>query len=215
MLPSPLRPVAAFEDQPGEPGQVLADVLKTRIAVAEGILLAVPGADGVEERTLTANGQLRWNPFATHFAYQPRLPEGEATAPFPARYRAPFDGLIEIGPGQYRLGSYAVLELTRSGLWLRPPTPDPATRQARAVPRDPSSAKLLFSASNADEAALLGQLAREAHGRLSSDARQASRILPFPPAGRLPGRPTGTSTISPVVSGGGCASPWRGTRSAG
>lgn len=161
--------------------QALADLLDSPVAVGAGVRIAVPAGPGPREtRTLLPDGVMSWTPFAAEFGYLPRSRTGGvASAPVLLdRVRPPVPGLAETAPGVYGYAEDAVLEVTQSGLWLRPPG-RPATSVAiRSVPADPQQAKVFYDDSSPGVAERMNALALDAVQRLEPEVRESVRVLP-------------------------------------
>ena len=160
-------------------GQALADAVDAPVVVGTGVQLAVPNdAGGLETRTLLPEGTMAWVPYASEFGYVPsRSTQGVAADPVPISYRAPIAGLAEVQHGVYVYGENALLEVTQSGLWMRPADTSSRSVGIRTVPPEPGQAKVFFDTGDLDTAIRMQVLAREAVGRLEPQARAAARLL--------------------------------------
>jgi hypothetical protein len=189
-LPADLRPAVRFarfgpSDGVAEPfGQALADAVDAPVIVSTGVRLLVPDrADGLEARTLLPEGTMSWVPYADDFGYmQSRATGGVPADPVPIGHRAPIAGLAQQRHGVYEYGEDALLEVTQSGLWMRPANEPPngdwiRDVGIRTVPPDPGHAKVFFDDGDLDTAARLQVLAQEAVARLEPQAREAARLL--------------------------------------
>jgi hypothetical protein len=179
-LPAEVRPAVRFDRfgpvetlsggaSAGAFGQSLADLLGSPVTVGLGVRVTVAPTD---LRTLLPEGAMNWTPFATDVAYVPRRTTGGVAAgPHVVMHRPPVPGLVETGSGIYEYDSDAVLEVTQSGLWVRPVEPPAGTAEVRSLPPDLSGAKLFFESGMRD-------VAVDVKLRMDPDLRTAFRILP-------------------------------------
>ncbi|MER6311661.1 hypothetical protein [Streptomyces sp. NPDC001657] len=171
-------PVAASGEE--TLGQALSDLLGRPVTVYCGLPVAGPAVTGEPDvHTVCPDGAPGWRPFARELGYLPRQQSGgQVLPPRPVSHRLPVHGLPELSPGVYGFAPDAVLEVTQSGLWMRPPT-EPADAQAvRALPLDPTAAKILYDTSSQQSAERMQLLALGALWRLDPATRQSSQVLP-------------------------------------
>ncbi|WP_371503121.1 hypothetical protein OG871_38125 [Kitasatospora sp. NBC_00374] len=165
-------------------GQALADLLGQSVALHPGL----PGAGRtrtheVEVHAVGEDGTLGWRLFARELGYVPRgTAGGHAVAPVVVTGRQPVHGLPELAPGVYRYAPDAVLEVTQSGLWMRPPTdlPDAALPDAapiRGLPVEPGTVKIVFDDGDRHTADRMQLLALDALWRLDPATRQTARVV--------------------------------------
>jgi len=184
-LPAGLLPALRFarfgpSDGVAEPfGQALADAVDAPVTVSTGVRLTVPdGKDGIEARTLLPEGTMAWAPYAEDFGYVPsRSTRGIPADPVPISYRPPIAGLPEQQHGVYEYGEDAVLEVTQSGLWMRPAGTPSENIAIRSVPPEPGHAKVFFDTGDFDTAVRMQVLAQQAVAQLEPQVRAAVWLL--------------------------------------
>ncbi|MFG3113664.1 hypothetical protein ACGF4C_04660 [Streptomyces sp. NPDC048197] len=196
-------PVAA----PGEEtlGQALSDLLGRPVTVYCGLPVAGPAVTGEPDvHAVCPDGSPGWRPFARELGYLPRQQcGGQVLPPRPFSHRLPVHGLPELSPGVYGYAPDAVLEVTQSGLWMRPPTEPADAHAVRALPLDPTAAKILYDTSSRQSAERMQLLALGALWRLDPATRQSSQVLPAAMAVSGVAAPGGQEvTVGQVVSGG-------------
>jgi hypothetical protein len=185
LIPAGLRADVRFtrfgpdEEPDGCFGQALADHVQGPVVVGTGVQLLVPAdRGGTEIRTLLPAGAMRWTPFVSDLGYLPRRSPGRAPAdPRPIGHRPPVHGLTEVSPGVYEYGPDAVLEVTQSGLWMRPAKEPRGSGRIRAVPTEPEHGKLFFDSAPA-VAGRMRELAADLLQRLEARVRGVFQILP-------------------------------------
>ncbi|MFF3497926.1 hypothetical protein [Streptomyces sp. NPDC003247] len=167
----------------GDLGQGLADLLGGPVTLCAGI--PEPARAGADARTHTvlADGTRGWRPFAREVEHTPRPSGGgPAAPPRIVAHRRPLPGLAEITEEvyrqTYRYAPGVVLEVVRSGLWLRPPHAPSDADRVRRAPLAPAHAVIWYDAGSAATADRLRQLARQVRDRLGTAAGQDCRVLP-------------------------------------
>ncbi|MEY9895440.1 hypothetical protein ABIA31_009129 [Catenulispora sp. MAP5-51] len=160
-------------------GQALADLFATPVVAATGVPVLAPwGSGGSRIRVLLPNGAMHWRPYVWDLRYLPRA-EGKAQDPEPVGYRAPIEGLAEVASGVYEYAPDAVLEVTRSGLWMRPPEPPRDASAVRSAPIDPGRSRVFHAATGtAAVAERMRRLAAEVLPRLETEVRKLAEVLP-------------------------------------
>jgi hypothetical protein len=160
-------------------GQALADLFATPVVAATGVPVLAPwGSGGSRIRVLLPNGAMHWRPYVWDLRYLPRA-EGKAHDPEPVGYRAPIEGLAEVASGVYEYAPDAVLEVTRSGLWMRPPEPPRDVSAVRSAPIDPGRSRVFHAATGtAAVAERMRRLAAEVLPRLETEVRKLAEVLP-------------------------------------
>lgn len=186
-LPSGLYPALRFArlgrlDHPGPAssyGQVLADAVDAPLIAGNGVRLTVPGtAGGIEVCTLLPEGAMSWNPYVGDLGYVPaRTTGGVAADPVAIDSRSPLPGLRQSRPGVFEYGEDAVVEITQSGLWMRPAAEPADGARVRATPPEPGHTKVVFDDSSKETAHRMRRLARELIGRLEPQVRAVARLL--------------------------------------
>ncbi len=171
-------------------GYELADLLGAPVTVEPGVpVLAPSAAGGTRTRTLLPDGAMRWQPYVWGLRYLPRSADGAEpdAGPEPVGYRAPIEGLFEVAPAVYEYAPESVLEVTQSGLWMRPPGASPESAVVRGAPPEPDRTKLFYTAPiqvapNAagarPDAERMRRLAEEAAARLEPDLAEVCDVLP-------------------------------------
>ena len=185
-LPGALRPAVRFAGFGGSDdgmalyGQTLADALDTPVVLADGVQLAQPTpGGGFELRTVLRRGVMAWSPYVGDLGYLPvRSTGGVVGDPVIIGHRAPIAGLQEREPGVYRYSHDAVLEVTQSGLWMRPHALPSDSFMVRAEQADPTFTMVVFDASTPASAHRMQLLATEMVERLEPGVRSVARILP-------------------------------------
>ena len=185
-LPGVLRPAVRFSgfggtDEGSNPsyGQQLADALDAPVVVGNGVQMAEPSAaGGYEMRTVMRQGVMSWPPYVFDLGYLPARSTGGTPAdPVAIGHRAPILGLREREPGVYEYSHDAVLEVTQSGLWVRPPALPSDSFNVRTEQADPAHAVVVFDASTGASAHRMQLLATEMVQRLEPRVRTRARIL--------------------------------------
>ncbi|MFJ6608452.1 hypothetical protein [Streptomyces lydicus] len=177
-------------------GQALSDLLGRPVTVYCGLPVAGPAVTGLPDvHTVCPDGSPGWRPFARELGYLPRQQSGgQVMPPRPVSHRPPVHGLPELSPGVYGFAPDAVLEVTQSGLWMRPPTEPADAHAVRALPLDPTAAKILYDTSSQQSAERMQLLALGALWRLDPATRQSSQVLPAAMATSGTGAPGGQVT---------------------
>ncbi|WP_194915250.1 hypothetical protein [Catenulispora rubra] len=179
-----IRPALRFADfgatDPAGPtlGQQLADRLGVGVVAGVGVPVLAPAGSrreqkGSQTRTLLAGGAMHWRPYVWDLKY---LPEG--ADPEPVEHRAPIEGLREVAPGIYEYAPGAVLEVTASGLMMRPPIYKAHAAAIRAAVPDPHHARMFHAADASVDADRMRSLADEAVARLEPEVRDSVAVLP-------------------------------------
>jgi hypothetical protein len=177
---APYGPVAVPEGS--ALGQVLADRFGQEVAVYAGLpTVGEPGTDGPQLLVPGADGTPGPPALLREVVYRPAGTSG-AVAPPPVLRgrRSPVDGLPEVSTGVYRYAPDAVLEVTQSGLWLRPPTASADAPAVHRVPADPGRVVIHFDAGTPDSAERMLSLAEEVRRRLDPVLGERCRVLPAP-----------------------------------
>ncbi|MEU1089409.1 hypothetical protein ABZ401_21770 [Streptomyces sp. NPDC005892] len=137
------------------------------------------GADGSPGRPLWAH----------EFVHVPPAEfPGPPPVPYAAVHRWPLDGLPEIRPGVHRLAEDVLVEVVRSGLWIRPSPAPVHAPQVRDADPDPERERVLCDAGSAEELPRLQRLARELVRSFSPELRDRVRLgvcRPTPPSRRV------------------------------
>ncbi|MBC9730530.1 hypothetical protein [Streptomyces sp. TRM68367] len=201
-VPADIRPLARFipygpvEVPEGSTlGQALADRLDEAVTFYAGLpTVGEPGTGtaGPRVRLLGEDGTPGPPAFASELVYHP----GGAAGAVPALrgHRQPVDGLPEVSTGVYQYSPDAVLEVTQSGLWLRPPVGPTDDTAVRRVPADPGGIVLHFDAGTPETAARMRRLAEEVRHKLDPAIGSVCRILPAPTTPAAPTTPTARGT---------------------
>jgi hypothetical protein len=160
-------------------GQALADALDAPVALGDGVQMSRASSQGgFEVRTVLRAGMMAWSPFVSDLGYLPtRSTGGVAARPAALGHRAPIAGLPELEPGVYEYSHDAVLEVTQSGLWMRPPIAPSDGAAVRAVQADVTHAKVVYAADTDATALRMSSLASEMVERLEPQLRAAVRIV--------------------------------------
>ncbi|UFR02322.1 hypothetical protein KBP30_14525 [Streptomyces sp. Go40/10] len=172
-------------------GDVLAQVLGEPVRLYNGL----PG-DG-EVLRVAADGSPGRPLLGQQFVHLPpaAASAGPPPSPFAVAHRWPLDGLEETGPGTYRLADDAVVEVVRSGLWVRGPQDPPYAAEVRAGDPEPGRERILCDARSEEALPRLRQLAADLVGTFPPELRRAVRLgvcrpsAPAARAGRAPARP--------------------------
>jgi hypothetical protein len=118
----------------GAIGQELADAIGHRVELSTGIPVSGWRAGSpVRVAVLSESGAFCWEPLAAEISY---FPGGTAPLPKAAVLPPGLGGLAEQSPSVYALEPGIVMEVVRSGLWLRP-DPVPVDMGVRCRPPDP------------------------------------------------------------------------------
>ncbi|MFG3015409.1 hypothetical protein ACGFZB_34230 [Streptomyces cinerochromogenes] len=171
-------------------GDVLAQVVGEPVRLYNGL----PG-DG-EVLRVAADGSPGRPLLGQQFVHlPPAASAGPSPSPFAVAHRWPLDGLEETGPGTYLLAEDAVVEVVRSGLWVRGPQDPPYAAEVRAGDPEPGRERILCDAHSEEALPRLRQLAADLVGTFPPELRRAVRLgvcrptAPAAPAGRAPARP--------------------------
>ena len=200
-LPSTLQPdvrFAGFEWTEGGVapfGQRLADALDAPVVMSNGVQLAEPSANGgYELRTVLRQGLMTWTPYVGDLGYLPaRFTGGFPVDPVPVGHRVPIAGLPEREPGVYEYSDDAVVEVTQSGLWVRPHAMPPYGSEVRSQQADPEHAEVVFDASTPAIADRMRLLANELVDRLEPWVRDSVRMFAATVNGTTPVQVTAPS----------------------
>lgn len=206
---APYGPVAVPEGS--ALGQVLADRFGHEITVYAGLPTAgEPGADGPRLRIPGADGTPGPTALVGELVYRPVRATGDVAPPPMLRgRRSPMDGLPEVSPGVYRYTPDAVLEVTQSGLWLRPPTASADAPAVHRVPADPGRLVIHFDASTTESADRMRSLAEEVQRGLDPVLGEGCRVLPAPQ--HIPETDSGRGSLEGWGEGWGAGAPWSWT----
>ena len=189
LIPAALWPEVRFARfgpvarPPGEAvafGQALADLVDQTAIVGTGVRIMWTDPDGgSREGAMLPDGAMTWTPFAIDYGYTPRsMTEGIPVDPVAVDAVAPIAGLAEERAGVFPLGDDTVLEVVRSGLWLRPERAPAGAAAIRAAAADPLNANLIYDTSTKSSTARMARLAAEVLQRLGEGTRAAFRLLP-------------------------------------
>ncbi|MCD0484093.1 hypothetical protein LO771_17260 [Streptacidiphilus sp. ASG 303] len=188
-------------------GDTLADVLREPVRAYNGIPgLVRPGPGGPAVAEVFAVGE-DGSPgrmlLSREVVYLPSEgPAGTGRGPRVFRHGWPLRELPEVAPGVHTCADDTVVEVVRSGLWVRSPQVAPAhAAHVRAIPPDPGG-ELVFFDTDAPHAAQLRRLAEEAVHRLGPNGPRLARPVPLrlPPADPHPhGRPEDRADDRPVA----------------
>lgn len=192
-LPAVLHPAVRFSGFSGTDeealwyGQRLADALDAPVVLGNGVQVAEPSAaGGYETRTVLRRGVMSWPPYAFDLGYLPARSTGGVPAdPVPIGHRAPITGLREREPGVYEYSRDAVLEVTQSGLWVRPPALPADSFSVRTEQADPAHTTVVFDAGSEAGAHRMQLLATEMMQRLEPRVRSTARLLASSATGSL------------------------------
>ncbi|UMP06974.1 hypothetical protein [Amycolatopsis sp. EV170708-02-1] len=153
-------------------GQALADLLEDEVTCYSGI--PVGDVETPQVFTLRPDGSHGWNTYAQQYVYQPR----NSAAPRLSAFRPPAADLPETGPAVYTCAPDAVVEVVRTGLWVRP-TPEPAHATAvRAEALDPKVHMLRYEAADDAQAERMRTIAETLLGELDYSTRLVTRLEP-------------------------------------
>ncbi|MDO0916583.1 hypothetical protein QQM39_38910 [Streptomyces sp. DT2A-34] len=163
-------------------GQVLADRFGQQVTVYAGLpTVGEPGTDGAQIRVLATDGTPGPPAFVRELVYRPAAAPGSAAPPPELRgRRRPADGLPEVSSGVYEYAPDAVLEVTQSGLWLRPPAAACDAPAVHRVPADPGMTVIHFDAGTPESAERMRTLAEELRQKLDPTLTESCRVLPAP-----------------------------------
>ncbi|MFG2549598.1 hypothetical protein [Streptomyces sp. NPDC048581] len=163
-------------------GQVLADRFGQQVTVYAGLpTVGEPGTDGAQIRVLATDGTPGPPAFVRELVYRPAAAPGSAAPPPELRgRRRPADGLPEVSTGVYEYAPDAVLEVTQSGLWLRPPAAASDAPAVHRVPADPGVTVIHFDAGTPESAERMRALAEEVRQKLDPALAEGCRVLPAP-----------------------------------
>ncbi|MGW1028999.1 hypothetical protein ACWD4J_35870 [Streptomyces sp. NPDC002577] len=163
-------------------GQILADRLGHEVIVYGGLpTVGEPGADGALIRVPGEDGTPGPAAFVRELVYRPTRATGSvAPPPLLLDRRAPVDGLPEVSKGVYEYAPDAVLEVTQSGLWLRPPAAPADATAVHRVPAGPSGMVIHFDAGTPESVERMRSLAEEVRQKLDPVLAGACRVLPAP-----------------------------------
>ncbi|MFD6529937.1 hypothetical protein [Streptomyces sp. NPDC060184] len=218
-LPPRLRPAVRFlcyGPARLSGGRHLGDVLAQVVGEPVRFLSGMPQDTGDgREVVLTADDGTPGRPLRAHeFVHLPpaRFP-APPPSPFAAAHRWPLGAFPEIRPGTHRLADDVVVEVVRSGLWVRP-TPAPAhAPQMRDADPDPAHERVLCDAASQEHLPRLRRLAQDLVRSFPPGLRGAVRLgtgRPTAPVGRasshasrapLPGVPRSPAVPYPVPTG--------------
>ncbi|MGW6911551.1 hypothetical protein [Streptomyces sp. NPDC054940] len=163
-------------------GQVLADRFGQQVTVYAGLpTVGEPGTDGARIRVLATDGTPGPPAFVRELVYRPAVAPGSTAPPPELRgRRRPADGLPEVSAGVYEYAPDAVLEVTQSGLWLRPPAAPSDAPAVHRVPADPGMTVIHFDAGTPESAERMRTLAEELRHKLDPALAESCRVRPAP-----------------------------------
>jgi hypothetical protein len=170
-------------------GQALADQLRVPVTLCTGLPTSRTGFHGFDMYTVKEDGSPGWRPFAREFGHFPRPKGGDGTAvvapPAPPEivsHRRPLPGIAETMRGVYQYVYHyapgAVLEVVRSGLWMRPPEQQGDPGSVRSAPLDPATPVIWYDVSSPTTEQRMRMLAEQARERLEPATRELCRVLP-------------------------------------
>ncbi|RPK32973.1 hypothetical protein EES40_36205 [Streptomyces sp. ADI93-02] len=164
-------------------GQGLADLLGSPVTLCTGLPERTGAATDVRVHTVLPEGTRGWRPFAQDVEYSPRPRRGgPSTQPRIVSHRRPVPDLPEITEDvykqTYRYAPGAVLEVVRSGLWLRPPYDPPDADLVRRAPTAPAHAVIWHDTTVSATADEMRTLAWQVRERLGTATAQDCRVLP-------------------------------------
>lgn len=175
-------------------GRHLGDVLAQVVGEPVRFLSGMPqGTGGGGEMLLTGADGTPGRPLWAHeFVHLPPAGfPGPPPSPIASAHRWPLGELPEIRPGTHRLADDVVVEVVRSGLWVRP-TPAPAhAPQMRDADPDPAHERVLCDAGSEENLPRLRRLAQDLVRSFPPGLRGAVRLgtgRPTAPAVRAPSR---------------------------
>lgn len=163
-------------------GQAVADAVGHPVTCYTGL----PYGSRTEPIVVTvrADGALGWQAFAEEVIYSPSERGVPAGPPALATHRSPVHGVDEIAPAVYQYTQDVVLEVVQSGLWLRTQQEAPHAASIRATEPDGGRHLVMFEDDTEEKAARLRQLAEDVIGRLASQTRRLSALVPAGSVGR-------------------------------
>ncbi|MGW1468185.1 hypothetical protein ACWCPT_28015 [Streptomyces sp. NPDC002308] len=144
-------------------GRHLGDVLAQAIGAPVRFLGGMPqgGSEGDDVLLVGADGTPGRALRAQEFVHQPPAGfPGPPPRPFAAAHTWPLGDLPEIRPGTHRLTDRVVVEVVRSGLWVRPATDPAHAPQMRDADPDPQAERVLCDAGSEAELPGLRRLAQ-------------------------------------------------------
>lgn len=168
-------------------GQYLADRFGQEVTVYAGLPTAgEPGTDGPRMCVPGKDGTPGPPAFARELVYRPAGVTGAVAPPVLSGCRPPLDGLPEISKGVYQYAPDAVLEVTQSGLWLRPRAASAHPAVVQCVPADPSGPAIHFDAGTPESEQGMRSVAEEIRQKLDPLLAEACRLLPAPQGAPAP-----------------------------
>ncbi|UMP06975.1 hypothetical protein [Amycolatopsis sp. EV170708-02-1] len=168
--PSPATGVATF-------GHSLANLLGGDIVCYGG--MPIHTAAGCEVFTVRPDGTLGWNMFAQQLVYRPQATPILAGAPEVYGYRRPAgDGLTEVAPAVYAREPDVVVEVVRSGLWVRPANGVANAGRIRSIPADPLAHFITFEAADVEQAGRMRAVAEDVLAQIDPPTRDVTRLVP-------------------------------------
>jgi hypothetical protein len=176
--------LGALDDTSAPFGQLLADAVDAPVIVGVGVRsVGVDAKGGPTMHTVLPEGTMVWFPYVRELGYLPAAANGgTAPAPVPIEYRPPIPGLPEREPGVYEYDYDAVLEVTQSGLWMRPSAVPAGSHAIRGAAPEPDRVKVVYDASTQETGRRMLVLAREAVSRLEPGIRAIAALLAPPNA---------------------------------
>ncbi|MFB0619616.1 hypothetical protein [Streptomyces sp. AGS-58] len=179
-------------------GDVLAQVIGEPVRMYNGM----PGGadDGGEVLLVRADGSPGRPLLGQEFVHlPPARSAGPSPTPYAAAHRWPLGDLQEIRPGLHILAEDAVVEVVRSGLWVRLPHNPPHAAEVRSADPDPGRERVLCDAHSEEALPRLRQLAADLVQSFPPELRRAVRLGVCRPAVTAGGR---TSARSAPRAGG-------------
>ncbi|MFD9391149.1 hypothetical protein ACFWBB_10570 [Streptomyces sp. NPDC060000] len=173
-------------------GDVLAQVLGQPVRLYNGMPqqgddsgdVLLVGDDGSPGRPLRAH----------EFTHMPPTGTGSPRPSFAAVHRWPLGDLPEIGPGTHLLTEDVVVEVVRSGLWVRRPQDPPHAAEVRTADPHPGHERILCDAQCPEALPRLRRLADDLVRRFPPELRGAVRVGVCRPAVPASGR-TGAAAV--------------------
>ncbi|MGW2525008.1 hypothetical protein ACWC09_50310 [Streptomyces sp. NPDC001617] len=173
-------PVSVPEDS--ALGQILAERFGQEVTVYGGLpTVGEPGTDGPQVRVLGEDGTPGPLAFVDELVYRSAgANRSPASPPVLRGHHPPLDGMSEVSPGVYQYAPDAVLELTQSGLWLRPPSASADAPAVHGVPAVPGRTVVHYDTGTPETAQRLRSLAEEVQQQLDPLLPGTCRVLPAP-----------------------------------
>jgi hypothetical protein len=155
-------------------GDVLAQVVGEPVRLYNGM----PGAadDSGEVLLVRADGSPGRPLLGQEFVHLPPAGSAGPQPPFAAAHRWPLGDLEEISSGTYLLAQDAVVEVVRSGLWVRLPQDPAYAAEVRSADPEPGRDRVLCDADSEEELPRLKRLAEDLVQGFPPELRRAVRL---------------------------------------